>query len=208
MARVYIDFDSTLYNTDKMRGFNQTLEKGLCKYTKLSLEEAADEIQSVSNKMTKRKIYDICKILEEKFELKKDCLRKRIEKYVEKGESLMFDDAIPFLQRLAQHGHNINILTYTNREFDYQMAKLQGSKILGFVDNIIMCSDHKGELGLDYQNGIFIDDNPRELENLFDAGVSEDRLIRVRRKGAGYSAIEISSFNPQEVFSLNEIDIL
>ena len=208
MAKVYIDFDSTLYNTDKMRGFDQALEKGICEFTNLSMEEAEKQIQIVSDQMSPRKIFVICEILEKKFGLEKDCLRKRIEKFVENGEHLVFNDCVPFLKRLAQKGHEINILTYTNKEFDYQMAKINGSKIYSFVDNIIMCSKHKGELCLDYENGIFIDDNPRELESLFKAGVSEDRLIRLRRPQANYSAIELNAFKPREILSFDEIDNL
>ena len=208
MAKFYIDFDSTLYNTDKMRGFDQALEKGICEFTNLSMEEAEKQIQIVTDQMSPRKIYDICEILEKKFALEKNCLKKIIEKFVENGEFLVFKDSIPFLKRLAQKGHEINILTYTNREFDYQMAKINGSKIYSFVDNIIICSKHKGELFLDFENGIFIDDNPEELESLFNAGVSEDRLIRVRREEGKYSKIEISGFKPKEVSSLAEIENL
>lgn len=208
MARIYIDFDSTLYNTDKMRGFDQALEKGICECTNLSLKEAEKEIQIVSESMSPRKIYDICKILEQKFDLEENYLKNKIEEFVEKGEHLVFEDSVPFLKRLVQKGHEINILTYTNKEFEYQMSKLKGSKILDLVHNVIMCSEHKGELGLDYENSIFIDDNPRELESLFKAGVSEDRLIRVRRIGGNYSKIETNGFKPREVLSFAEIDNL
>ena len=87
------------------------------------------------------------------------------------------------------------------------MPQVNG-KIEYFFNNIIMCSDHKGSLCLDYENGIFIDDNPRELESLFNAGVSEERLIRVRRDGARYSKVEIAGFNPREVLSFDEIENL
>ncbi len=205
---VYIDFDSTLFNTDKIRSFNQAVEKGLCEMANLSLKEAEREVQIATEAVSPRKIYDICKSLENKFSLSENYLRNRIERYLGETEDLIFEDSIPFLKMLEQKGHKINILTYTNKEFDYQMAKLKSSKILEFVDNVIMCSEHKGELCLDYENGIFIDDNPRELESLFKAGVSEDRLIRVRRVGAGYSAVEIQTFKPREILSFDEIENL
>ena len=208
MAKVYIDFDSTLYNTDKARGFDHVLEKEICKVTKLSMEESIKAVDFATQNSSTRKIYDICNVLEKKFNLEPNCLIRKIEEYLSNGEDLVYEDSIPFLKRLAQHGHKINILTYTNKEFDYQMAKLYGSKIYNFVDNIIMCSDPKGELCLDYENGVFIDDNPKELESLFDAGVSEDRLIRIVRSGTKYSKIEISRFNPRMIESLDEIENL
>ena len=87
------------------------------------------------------------------------------------------------------------------------MLKLMGSNVLDYVDNFIICSRSKGELNLDYENGYFFDDNPRELTSLFKAGVSEDRLFRIRREGVGNSAIEIVEFKPNEYKDFNDIQI-
>ena len=112
------------------------------------------------------------------------------------------------LKRLSQKGYEVNILTYTSQEdFEYQMLKVMGSKISDYVDNIFMCSRSKGELGLDYETSFFVDDNPKELVSLFKAGVSPDRLFRIKRAGASYSDVEISEFDAIEYSDFNNVEI-
>ena len=75
------------------------------------------------------------------------------------------------------------------------------------MENIFMCTKRKGELGLDYETSVFVDDNPKELVSLFNAGVSSDRLFRIKRDGAGYSDVIISEFEAKEYTNLNDIEI-
>ena len=102
----------------------------------------------------------------------------------------------------------MNILTYTRKEdYEYQMMKIMGAKISDYVDNIVFCTKSKGELALDYENSIFVDDNPKELVSLYNAGVSADRLFRIKRFNAEYSDLIISEFQPREYVNFNDIEI-
>lgn len=204
VSRIYIDFDSTLYNTDKLRNFTDLVIDALCKKTDAKKTEVQDKVALFFKVQGTRRIFDLCLFLENEYGLENGCLRVVVENVLESGYEFMFNDSIPFLERLALKGHEINILTYTNKEFDYQMLKLMGSKVIKYVDNFIICSKHKGDLFLDFKNGIFIDDNPEELKSLFNTGVSPDRLIRMRRIGAGYSKIDMD-IPVTEVLSFDEI---
>lgn len=208
MARIYIDFDSTLYNTDKIRNFRKVIAEALAKNARMSAEGALNEVEEVSKSKCKSKVFEVCAELEKLHGLPSHCLRETVEKVVADGEQFVFVDGINFLKRMTQKGHEINILTYTDKEFDYQMRKIMGSGVLEFIDNIIMCSQNKGTLSLDYQNGIFIDDNPMVIQNLSEAGVSKDRLIRMRRTGMGYSHIDIDNNICTDVSSFDEINFL
>ena len=203
MARFYIDFDSTVYDTDRIRNFHTEIISSLMKYTDLSEDEATKAVDEARKEY--KKVFDICDALEEKFQLKSGVVREGVEQFLLRGKENVFDDVEPFLLKLAEGGHEINILTFTAKEFEYQMIKMKGSGLLKFVDNVFMCSQNKGTLAIDYKNGIFIDDNPTVLKDLFDAGVDGDRLIRMRRIGAGYSGVEIEDFPVTEVSSFDEI---
>ena len=76
MAKIYIDFDSTLYDTDKMRKYNKDIAVVLSEHTKLSLELAEREVDEAMQSKSKRKVFDVCEDLEKKYALEKDCLKK------------------------------------------------------------------------------------------------------------------------------------
>lgn len=209
MIRAYIDFDSTLYNTDIIREkINQVIVDGVCKNNsscdkELVLKEVKEaEVNGINS------VFARCKFFEEKYNLKKGSIKSDLENFLSDGEKLLFSDSILFLKRLAQKGFEINILTYTIQEnFDYQMLKVMGANICRYVDNIILCTKPKGELKIDYENGYFFDDNPKELVSLFKAGVSPDRLFRIKRVGAGYSNLVINEFQPNEHVDFSDIEI-
>ena len=209
MIRAYIDFDSTLYDTDIVKKkIQQVFVDGICK-SELGRDKNSvlQEIKDAERNEYKS-IFKRCKFFEEKYSLESGCISSELEKFLESGSSLMFEDSIPFLKRLSQKDFEVNILTYSIQEnFDYQMKKIMGAGVLDYVDNIIICSKPKGELGLDYENGYFFDDNPRELESLSKAGVLADRLFRIRRIGSGYSNIEIRNFQTNEHSDFSDIVI-
>ena len=206
MTRVYIDFDSTLYDTNKIRRVDKLIAELLQNSANITCEEAEREVENCINELEKFRPFEICKNLEKKYGLKANALREGVEEFLACGKKFVFEDSTNFLKEIAQKGYEVNILTYTNKSFDYQMLKIVGSEISSFVDNIIICSKHKGSLNLDYENSYFIDDNPVEIKSLFDAGVKKDRLIRMRRDGAIYSKIKIDDDICTEVKNFNEIN--
>lgn len=209
MIRAYIDFDSTLYETEVIkRRMNDMIADAVCRARKdVDKQSVLYEIKQAKENGVKS-VFGLCRFFEEKYELEKNYIKADFDEFLADGERYMYPDSVPFLKRLSQKGFEVNILTYTAKDaFDYQMLKLMGSNVLDYVDNFIICSRPKGELNLDYENGYFFDDNPRELTSLFKAGVSEDRLFRIRREGVGNTAIEIVEFKPNEYKDFNDIQI-
>lgn len=213
MKRIYIDFDSTLYDTGKLRFmFKDCLSLEICKtYKNTKKEDIENEIQAFFDRKIVKDYYELCLTLEDKYKLKNNQLTNIIDEILGNGEQCLFDDSIEFLKSLEQKDYEINILTYTKKfGYNYQMIKILGSKILAFIDNLIVCTKPKEMLGLDYENGFFIDDSPICLEGLNSVGVSGKRLIRMRRDGAGYSKLEvkIDAKDYVEITKFSEIDYL
>ena len=136
---------------------------------------------------------------------------------------LLYSDSAQFLIDLAERGYEVNILTYTIPEnWRFQSSKVNNSGIMDLkftdkdgkeryvVNNIVMCSNSKGELGLEYRNEdcFFIDDNPKEIRTLLNAGVSIDRMIRMRREGGTYTLKDMEEYIGREEYAnLSDIDI-
>jgi phosphoglycolate phosphatase-like HAD superfamily hydrolase len=127
-----------------------------------------------------------------------------VNEVLSKGKEIVFEDAIRFLERLKEKGHKIFILTYipqTNQE--YQLKKLMGSGITSYFDGIIITAQYKFLLDLDYTNGIFIDDDPRDLNGLFEK--KPIKVIRIRKENNKRSKIDIDNKEIEEYVSFDDI---
>ena len=120
------------------------------------------------------------------------------------GNEIVFEDAIRFLERLKEKGHKIHILTYVQPiNMEYQLKKLMGSGIANYFDGIIITSKYKFLLDLDYTNGIFIDDDPRDLNGLFEK--NPIKVIRIRKENNKRSKIDIDNKEIEEFVSFDDI---
>lgn len=210
MKRVYIDFDSTLFDTQKFRQeSNEIIGQEICSLNKtISKADLVEEISLGFKEERYKSYYQLCTILENKHSLEHGYLKKKLEEIILDAQRFLYSDSVGFLKNLKLKGYEINILTYTSKNsFDYQMKKIYGSQITSFIDNLIICTKNKGELGLDYEHGIFIDDNPDVLYSLFKAGVNAERIIRMKRKDAGYSQLIVDIKNLVEVTGFDEINL-
>jgi predicted enzyme involved in methoxymalonyl-ACP biosynthesis len=61
---------------------------------------------------------------------------------------------------------------------------------------------HKGKLNIDYENSIFIDDNPLEIESIIEK--KPKMIIRMQRNNSKYSNISLD-IDINTVVSLDEI---
>ena len=88
---------------------------------------------------------------------------------------------------------------------EYQMQKIKGSGIAGFFDGIIMTTEYKFNLDINYENGIFIDDDPRDLEGLVEKKAI--RVIRIRKESNWRSKIDIDNPKVEEYKDFGDIKI-
>lgn len=208
MKRIYIDFDSTLFNTSLLK---ETILKQIVSVINvngdiISSEDVLNKIYELKKQNNSFGFSELCLSILSDYGFGKDDLEKILKEILSKACDFYYLDSIGFLETLAQKNYEINILTYAMKcDFEFQISKLSKSKIAEFVDNIIICTKQKGELHLDYENAIFIDDNPRDLTSIFRAGASPERLIRIKRSNGKYSDSQIEGFKPVEYSSLNDI---
>ena len=117
-----------------------------------------------------------------------------------KSENYIYDDVIPFFKYVKEKGYRVVIVTKGNKE--YQKKKIESSKIDKYCDDIIITLEDKGNLNLDYKNGIFIDDNPNELHSILKNNPKE--VIRIMRKNNHYNDIKLQE-SIKVIASLGEL---
>lgn len=85
------------------------------------------------------------------------------------------------------------------------MKKLLGSGLMQYFDGIIITSEYKFLLDLKYENGIFIDDDPRDLNGLFEKNAIQ--VIRIRKPNNKRSKIDINNSQIKEYESFDDIAV-
>lgn len=186
---IYIDFDGTLYNNTKLDQIFINLFNEYNIKTKY-IEKLIDEIKNYPL-VTKRLIKE--------FNLNKDILSKIDNIY---SNNLIYKDVIPFLEKYYQK-YNLILLTCTNDE-KYQLNKIKSSNISKYFKEIIITTKDKSKLdNIDYQNGIFIDNNPIELERFYNSNATY--LIRIKRTNDKYSKLNLNIKNIPTYKEFNEL---
>ncbi|MBR1540090.1 MAG: HAD family hydrolase [Clostridia bacterium] len=178
----YIDFDNTLYETGRLtKEVLSTFAKVIGKTQGINPNIVLEELKKSFNS-TVDNFESFATNLSEKYNVNEHTLQSHLKKIlIENGDKFTFPDAIEFLKRLRKKGENICILTYVaqKKNLKQQALKLAGSGILPYIDEVYNTTRFKYELAIDYKNGIFIDDSPRDLEGLYKAGVRH--LIRIKK---------------------------
>ena len=99
--------------------------------------------------------------------------------------------------------YNLILLTCTNDE-KYQLNKIKSSNISKCFKEIIITTKDKSKLdNIDYQNGIFIDNNPIELERFYNSNATY--LIRIKRTNDKYSKLNLNIKNIPTYKEFNEL---
>lgn len=188
----YIDFDNTLYNTN-------LLTKDMCNYiateinksSNIDLNICIEEVTSNFNREHIYNIYELCDFFSQKYNLNSPKLKSNIDKIILTSSKNVYNDSVDFLKSLREIGHTVNLLSYvTHENLSYQLLKLNGSKLSKYLDDIIISSKYKFNLDLNYEDGIFVDDNPRDLEGLYNKNAK--KVIRIKRENNKYSTKEIN----------------
>lgn len=198
----YIDFDNTLYETAQLiSDMLSCLAEEICKHSDSNINEVSLKLKNMFNRENIYNIYKLAKYFANEYNIEDSILINKVEKVILNGKKYVFDDSIEFLESLKSKGHIINLLTYVEKgDMSYQLSKIKGSGLSEYFDNIIMCSSPKYDLNLKYEEGIFIDDKPRELIGLSQKNPKQ--LIRLRRKQNKYSKqnLEINKVQEYETF--------
>ena len=202
----YIDFDNTLYETAKLTTLMISAIGN--KISELTGKDSVEITQDAKDNFnsTKDNIFTHAAKMGGKYEVDPEVVVNAVKDVIDNGKEIVFEDAIRFLERLKENGHKIFILTYipkTNQE--YQMKKLMGSGITSYFDGIIITAEYKFLLDLDYTNGIFIDDDPRDLNGLFEK--NPIKVIRIRKANNKRSKIDIDNNEIEEFESFDDIII-
>lgn len=200
----YLDFDNTLYETSKLTSLMITaIGNELGNLTGLEKEIIIQEVKDNFNS-TLDNIFTHAEKMSQKYNVNSESVVNAVEEILDNGKEIVFDDAIRFLERLKEKGHKIFVLTYVpQKNQEYQMKKIMGSGIASYFDEIIITTKYKFLLDLDYSNGIFIDDDPRDLNGLFEK--NPIKVIRIRKPSNKRSKIDIDNKQIEEYVSFDDI---
>lgn len=188
---IYIDFDRTLFNTDL---FIHDLEY-LIKFYKIDIA-----LYNIYKEKLKDIGFNPYRILEEmsKIILIDKKIYHDIDNLVENSYKYLYSDAKPFLENLKKSPKKIILLTKGNS--DFQRKKINNTGILEYFDEIIVTLKNKGDLDINYESSIFIDDNPLEIESIMKNKVY--KMIRIKRENTKYRDILIEPL----VLEVNNLD--
>lgn len=200
----YLDFDNTLYETSRL---SNDMLKGLAyeisKKTSISENDIFDELKSMFNRENIYNIYKLAKYFAKKYNIEESVLIDKVEGIILDGKKYVYNDVISFLKELKEKNNIINVLTYVAKEdLSYQLTKIKGSGLSEYFDNIIISSSLKFNLDLKYEEGIFFDDNPRDLLGL--ASKNPKILVRVIRDENKHNKQELDIENLIECKSLKD----
>lgn len=191
--KVYVDFDRTLFDCERFLGdlYELINHYGI---DKLLFKECQN--QCIKKGFNPYVILDSVK-KKHQFD---DKLYEEIKDLIKKTNAYLFSDAITFLKYLKDNNYKTILLTKGN--ISYQNDKVHYANIEKYYDKLIITMKHKGDLKIDYQNGIFVDDNPQEIKSILKRKVM--KVIYLKREDAKYSKMPIDE-NITSVKSLQEI---
>lgn len=183
----YIDFDNTLFDTNKF--YNDLLNL----IRKYNINENDINMYYISNH--KNELFSPIKIINEiiKNNPLKTEIKKEIDYFIKDISKYLYNDTVVFLKYLNNQNYQVNLLSYG--DYEYQNMKINNSLIKDYFDKIIITSKMKYELNLDYENSFFVDDDVVQIAGLLKKKAS---VIRIRRKGNKHSEFDIN-----DVFEYN-----
>lgn len=203
----YFDFDNTLYETAKLTEVMlNAIVNSIYNKTGKNLEDLKKYAKENFNSTTGN-IFNFAEEMAEKFKSDKNKVLEDLNNAIYSGESIVFEDARRFVEKLYKNNNKLYILTYipAKKNHDYQMKKIIGSGIAKYFNSIIITSEYKFNLSLDYKNGIFFDDDPRDLNGLFEK--NPIKVIRIRKENNKRSKIDMENKEIEEYKTFDDIKI-
>ena len=201
----YIDFDNTMYNPGKLlnRMYKAIANEIINQNEELNKEGIIEECKNKFGKENITDIYELAKYFANQHNSNLNSIIKAINAEILNSNDLVFNDVIPFLNRLKEKGHKLFIFSYGGKNTQYQSLKIVGSGIANYFDGIYISASLKYELDINYGCGIFVDDNPRDLLGIYSKDPKE--VIRIRRPENKYSVKDIENTNIKEYKSFDDI---
>lgn len=199
----YIDFDETLYKTTLLKEeMLSCIAKTVCeKNNKIKLIDMFAEAKSL---FCKEKIYDIFelgKYIANKYSVDADEILNKVNQIIDNGERFVYDDSVAFLKKLKNEGNNVYLLSYcAQSNTKFQEQKIVGSGLTHYFDKIYITKKPKYEIDIDYKNGIFIDDNPNDIDGLCKH--NPIKVIRIKRKYNRYNEVPVNQKQITEIYNL------
>lgn len=203
----YFDFDNTLYETAKLTEVMlNAIANSISKKTGENLEDLKKYAKENFNSTTGN-IFSFAEEMAERFGAEKQKVLEDLNNAIYNGESIVFEDARKFVEKLYRNDNKLHILTYIpdKKNHDYQMKKIIGSGIAKYFDSIIITSEYKFNLSLDYKKGIFFDDDPRDLNGLYEK--NPIKVIRIRKENNKRSKIDMENKDIEEYVSFDDIKL-
>lgn len=191
--KIYVDFDRTLFDCDK---FLEDL------YSLINNYNIPKSLFKECQNQCKRRGFNphiILSLVKEKYDFD-DKLIYEIDNLIGNTSEYLYPDAISFLEYLKKIGYEIIILTKGNS--DYQREKIFNAHLDSYYNKLMVTMKHKGTLKIDYEDSVFIDDNPIEIQSILNK--NPKMIIRMERINSKYSDIDINVDMPI-VKSLKEI---
>ena len=187
--KIYIDFDGTLFNNSKH------YKKLITIFKKYNIQE--EYINNLTNNKHYKNMDNLAKEIINNNNLDKSIIKEINTIY---NKDLIYKDIIPFLEKY-QNKYDLILLTLGTK--NYQLKKIKSSNISKYFKEIIITNKDKSKLNIDYQNNIFIDNNPKELKKFYRSKAKY--LIRIKRNTDKYSKINLDIENIPEFNNFNEL---
>ena len=180
----YIDFDNTIFNTTS---FHNDLKAIL---NKNNITEDYINNYYKENGINPIKLVD---------SIDDDMITYVINEFYKNAKYYVYPDAINFLKNKG----NNNYILYTYGNLDYQNKKIDNANIKDYFDEVIITDIDKTKLNIDYNNSIFIEDNPKIIKELLKQGVN--KIYRIKRSNNTHSEEVLKDDRIIEIYSMDEI---
>lgn len=190
----YIDFDNTLFDTIS---FYDDLKLIMKKY---GLDEEIINKYLLENK----EIYSPLKLIE--YCLKEKIIDSKIlndiNTHFENASKYLYKDTKEFLEKIKV---NNKIVLWTYGDCEYQKRKILPCSIHKYFDEIIITDKEKTTLDLDFENGIFVDDNCDIIKKLLLKKAY--KIIRIKRLNNPHSKYILDNDLIKEYEDLDSINL-
>ena len=138
----YIDFDCTLYNTEKL--IDEMIKKlADALATENNYNEVFDFLTQEFRTNRVADVFEFCGTLAQKYDSDASSLTNTIKMLLSDGARFVYNDVAMFFE--AHKSDTIKLLTYSTKEStEYQKLKIKGSGLEDLFDEIIITCKNKG----------------------------------------------------------------